>query len=165
MNLREKEMRVNQLKRFLMTCSPMSSIGVTVQTKQGPQFWDFDAGAMSIFKAPDGKKCVSVMDIRVNDPLPEGAIVEGLAVPVDDAPISPDALMQTLDEKFNIQSKEMTKEKVLKMTTDELQSILFDVIHNEIADLIKINNDLLVYVKNRYKFQNEYWIDVKRKEA
>ncbi len=157
-------MQVNQLKRFLMTCSPMGSVGVTVQTKKGPQFWDFDKGGLSIFKAPDGKKCISIMEIRVNDPLPDGAIVEGLAVPVDDAPISPDKILEELDTRFDISSESLTKDKVLKMTTDELQSVMFDVIHNEIAELIKLNNDLLVYVKNRYKFQNQYWIDVKKKE-
>ncbi len=157
-------MKVNHLKRFLSTCSPMATIGVTVQTKQGPQFWDFDAGGMSVFKAPDGKRCISIMDIRINDPLPEGAIVKGIAVPVDDAPIDPDKIMEALDERFNIESEGMTKEKVMKMTTDELQAVLFDVIHNEIAELIKLNNDLLVYVKNRYKFQQQYWIDVQKKE-
>ncbi len=158
-------MKVNRLKRFLMTCSPMASIGVTVQTKKGPQFWDFDDGAMSVFKAPDGNKCVSIMEIRVNDPLPDGAVVEGLAVPVDDAPISPDKILAELNERFDIESPTMTKDKVLKMTTDELQAVMFDVIHNEIAELIKLNNDLLVYVKNRYKFQQQYWIDVKKKEG
>lgn len=157
-------MQVNHLKRFLMTCSPAMPVGITVQTKEGPQFWDLKITNASFFHAPNGSKCLSLMDVRKNDPLPQGSVVEGEFVSFDDAPINPDDILHALNERFDLDTNQ-TPEEVKQLTTSELVDIMLEMLHKEIGELISLNNNLLVYIdmKNKFKKQKEYWIDVKPK--
>jgi len=157
-------MKVNQLKRFLMTCTPTCDVGITVMTKEGPQFWTFDGvNGFSIFKAPDGHKCISLLESRKNDAYPYGAEIHGMEAVFDDIPLSPDSILAELKARFDITPKIKDK-KIDELTDDELTDIMFETIHKEIGDLIRLNNDLLVYVKNKFKKQKKYWIEVKPKD-
>lgn len=158
-------MQVNQLKRFLMTCSPAMPVGITVQTKDGPQFWDLKVTNASFFRAPNGSKSLSLLDVRKNDPMPQGAVIEGDFVNFDDAPIDPDEILHALNERFELNTNQ-TAAEVQELSTGELVDIMLEMLHKEIAELICLNNNLLVYIdmKNKYRKQKEYWIEVKKKE-
>lgn len=155
-------MNVNQLKRFLMSCTPKTEIGITVMTKEGAQFWSLDGNGLSIFKSPDGNKCLSLLEARKNEPFPEGAILRGIDVSFDDVPLNPDAIMDELKARFDI-TPQVQNKKLDELTDDELTDIMFEALHKEIGDLIRLNNDLLVYVKNKFKKQKKYWIEVQNK--
>lgn len=159
-------MQVNQLKRFLMTCSPAMPIGITVQTKEGPQFWDLKVTNASFFHAPNGQKCLSLLDVRKNEPFPQGATIEGDFVNFDDAPIDPDDILHALNERFDLETGQ-TAAEVQNLSTGELVDIMLEMLHKEIGELISLNNNLLVYIdmKNKFRKQKEYWIEVKKKEA
>lgn len=156
-------MKVNQLKRFLLTCTPNTDVGITLVTKQGLQFTVIDGNDMSIFKSPDGTKCLSLFNARKNEPFPEGAIIQGVNMYFDDIPTSPEEILNELKARFDITPMTNGK-KPEELTDDELTEILFRCVHQEIGNLIRLNNNLLVYVKNKYKMQRKFWIDVKEKE-
>lgn len=155
-------MKANQLKRLFQTCTPNTEVGITVLTKQGPQFWGLEASGMSVFKAPDGSKCLSIMEARINDPFPDGAIINGVNILFDDIPTEPDAILKELKDRFDITPMTDGK-KPEELSDEELSEILFRCVHQEIGNLIRLNNNLLVYVKNKFKMQKKYWIDMKEK--
>ena len=155
-------MRVNQLKRFLMSCTPNTEVGVTILSKEGPQFWEIEGNGLSIFKSPDGAKCLSLLEARKNDPYPEGAIVKGIDMLFDDIPTNPDAIITELKNRFEI-TPYTDGRKPEELSDDELTEVLFRCIHQEIGNLIRLNNNLLVYVKNKFKMQKKYWINVESK--
>lgn len=159
-------MKAIQLKKFLATCPPKCEVGISVLTKEGVQFWGINGTDFSVFKAPDGGKAISILEARMNDPYPEGYSIEGVDAVFDDVPMSPESICKELTDRFDIKfdgQEEYDKAKV--MTDEELSDLVFDLIHQNIADLIRLNNDLLVYVKNRFKKQKKYWIDVKPRES
>lgn len=157
-------MKVSQLKRFLMTCSPNMDIGISLMTKGGAQFCNIEGNGMSVFKTSDGCKCLSLFEARKNDPFPEGAIVEGIDMLFDDIPTDPDAILAELNARFNI-TPQVAGKKPEELSDDELTDVMFECIHKEIGDLIRLNNNLLVYVKNKYKKQKKYWITVTPREV
>ena len=157
-------MNVLQLKKFLATCSPKCKVGITVQSKEGSQFWETHGSDFTVFVAPDGGKCLSLFDARINDPFPDGYSINGVDAVFDDIPMTAESICKELDERFNIKFDDEEYEKAKVMSSDELSDLMFDLIHQNIADLIRLNNDLLVYVKNRFKKQKKYWIDVKPRE-
>ena len=154
-------MKVSQLKRFFMTCTPNTDVGITVVTKVGLQFSVIDGNDMSLFKAPDGTKCLSLFNARKNEPYPDGAIIQGVNMYFDDIPTSPEEILNELKARFDINPIANGK-KPEELTDEELTEILFRCVHQEIGNLIRLNNNLLVYVKNKYKMQKKYWIDVKK---
>ena len=156
-------MRVNQLKRFLLTCMPNTDVGITLVTKEGLQFCALNGNDMTIFKAPDGSKCLSLFNARKNEPFPEGAVIQGVDMPFDDIPTSPDNILTELKARFDI-TPQVAGKKPEELSDDELTDVMFECIHKEIGDLIRLNNDLLVYVKNKFKKQKKYWIEVKPKD-
>lgn len=158
-------MKAIQLKKFLATCPPKCEVGISVLTKDGVQFWGINGTDFSVFKAPDGGKAISIMEARMNDPFPEGYSIEGIDAVFDDAPMSPASICKELTDRFDIKFDGEEYDKAKVMTDDELSDVVFDLIHQNIADLIRLNNDLLVYVKNRFKKQKKYWIDVKPRES
>lgn len=155
-------MKANQLKRLLMSCSPNMEVGITIMTKEGPQFWGIEGSGLSIFKSPDGSKCMSLFEARKNDPYPEGAIVKGIDMLFDDIPTDPDSILTELKARFDV-TPHVTGKKPEDLTDDELTDIMFEAIHKEMGDLIRLNNNLLVYVKNKYKKQKKYWVEVQNK--
>lgn len=154
-------MKAGLLLKFLKTCPPKMEVGITVVSKEGAQFWGLDGLGMSVFKAPDGQKCVSLLEARRNDPFPKGAIIESNSTHFDDAPMSIDSIQKEISARFDF--GDLSND--MQLNDDETADVIFETIHGQIGDLIRINNSLLCYVKNKYKKQKEYWIEVKKPEG
>ena len=80
----------------------------------------------------------------------------------DDIPTNPDAIITELKNRFEI-TPYTNGRKPEELSDDELTEVLFRCIHQEIGNLIRLNNNLLVYVKNKFKMQKKYWINVESK--
>ena len=159
-------MKVGYLRTLLASFKPDTDIGVTVKTKDGDQFWHFSHEEVRTFSDPFNKKhrLVSLFSMAVRDPLTEGARIRNTDIKTDNMIVSPERAIEALKQYFDLNIED-SNNALQALSQNDVTELIFEKIHQSIAELVNINNSLCFYAKNRYAMTAKYFIDVESKKA
>ena len=143
-------MQVRQLIKALRKLDPNLTVGMSVRTLEGSEFWALG----DKFKIMDGGKTLCLWECRRNKGLASHAKLKNVVWTVDSAPLEYDYIRQELDNRFSLDPETDPG----KVSEEEAINLIFECIHKEIAQLIRLNNDLLLLLNHPDKTPY-YWIE------
>lgn len=144
-------MKAGLMAKALKKLPPDTEVGVNVLTLDGSEFWALGKD----FKIMDEGKSLAIFEVRRNKGLPKHACLKNIQT-VDEAPLDYDLIKEEIDERFEV-TNDISEEDRKSFDKDALVGFIFECLHKEIAELIRLNNDLLVYLDK--KFMKDYWIE------
>lgn len=143
-------MQVKYLIKLLKKFNPDLVVGMSVRTQEGSEFWALG----DKFKVMDGGKTLCLWECRRNKGLATHAKLKNIVWTVDSAPLDYETVKKELDQRFCIEPDSDPGE----VTEEEAVNLIFECVHKEIAQLIKLNNDLLLLLNHPDKTRY-YWIE------
>lgn len=144
-------MKAGLLAKALKKLPPDIEVGVNVLTQDGSEFWALGKD----FKIMDEGKNLAIFEVRRNKGLPKHACLKTIQT-VDEAPLAYDIIKEEIDERFEIKD-DLTEEDRKSFNQEVLTACIFECLHKEIAEIIRLNNDLLLYLDKKY--MKDYWIE------
>lgn len=146
-------MRVKDLIKKLQSMPQNAQVGMNVITPNTSEFWCIKEKAVTPM---DNGQTVCLFQVRQRKPLPKRAVLK-MAIPViDSADCTFDDVFERLDTRYDFDGDV----KKLKEYSDKaVISTIYEVIHEDIAELIRLEEDLTNLIHNP-DMTGEYTVEI-----
>lgn len=146
-------MRVKDLIKKLQGMPQNAQVGMNVITPETSEFWCIKEKAVTPM---DNGQTVCLFQVRQRKPLPKRAILKMVVPTIDSADCTYDDVFERLDERYDF---ECDMKKVKTCTDKEVISTVFEVIHKDIAELVRLEEDFSNLLHNP-DMTREYTIEI-----
>lgn len=146
-------MRVKDLIKKLQTMPQNAYVGMNVLTPASSEFWCIKERTVT---ALDHGTTVCLFQVRQRKPLPKRAVLK-MAIPaIDSGDCTFDDVFERLDSRYNF---EVDLNKVKQCSDKDVVSTIYEVIHEDIGELLRLEEDLTVLLNNP-NISSEYTVEV-----
>lgn len=146
-------MRVKDLIKKLKTMPQDAQVGMNVITPNTSEFWCIKERAVTPM---DGGQTVCLFQVRQRKPLPKRAVLKMSIPAIDSADCTFEDVFERLDERYDF---DCDMKKVKECTDKEVISTVFEVIHEDIAELIRLEEDFSNLLHNP-NMTREYTVEI-----
>lgn len=138
------------LIKHLQSIPGNPEIGLNVLTNKGSEFWGF---CKPNFKSMDGGLTYALHQIRLKDPIPRRELAHYHVFSCVSADCTKETIKRKIDERYDI-----VGEAPEDMTKQEALELVFDVIMDDIEELLRMRDDFLALIadddfKKKYCFE------------
>lgn len=130
-----------------------AQVGMNVLTPTSSEFWCIKEKTVTPM---DNGTTVCLFQVRQRKPLPKRAVLK-MAVPtIDSGDCTFDDVFERLDARYCFDAD---IKKVKQCTDQEVISTVYEVIHADIAELVRLEEDFTVLL-NRPNLSGEYTVEI-----
>lgn len=128
------------LIKHLQSIPGNPEIGLNVLTNRGSEFWGF---CKPNFKVMDGGLTYALHQIRLKDPIPRRELAHYHVFSCVSADCTKETIKQRISERYQIMG-----DAPEGMTDQEALEVIFDVIMQDIEELLRMRDDFLALIAN-----------------